>query len=187
MPGSPTPNACATRTGDYAYRTDGTTQAKSSVREPTNSGKRPSPSHHCEGHPWLGHAWRAGCGETRTSGSEWGMKKPALATGQGASSLLYLCPKGPLALGCRLRRSADSQFAHISSGARVSLACRAAVLSDASACVRELSTRGLKPPAASVHDSPLAPGAGSPMRRLAALFTALCALIIVAFAEIEAS
>ena len=35
------------------------------------------------------HAWRAGCGETRTSGSEWGMKKPASATGQGASSLLY--------------------------------------------------------------------------------------------------
>ena len=36
-----------------------------------------------------GHAWRAGCGETRTSGSERGMKKPAPATGQGASSLLY--------------------------------------------------------------------------------------------------
>ena len=37
-----------------------------------------------------GHAWRAGCGETRTSGSERGMKKPTPATGQGASSLLYL-------------------------------------------------------------------------------------------------
>jgi len=51
-PGSPIPSACAIQTGDYAYRTDGTTQMKSSAREPTSSGKRPSPSHHCEGHPW---------------------------------------------------------------------------------------------------------------------------------------
>lgn len=39
------------------------------------------------------HAWRAGCGETRTSGSERGMKKPVPATGQGASSLL--CRRQP--------------------------------------------------------------------------------------------
>src|SRR5262249_10662692 len=41
------------------------------------------------------HAWRAGCGETRTSGSERGMKKPASETGQGASSLLYRKPAQP--------------------------------------------------------------------------------------------
>jgi len=45
--GSPTPSVCATRTGDYAYRTDGTTQPNASAREPTSSGKRPSPSHRC--------------------------------------------------------------------------------------------------------------------------------------------
>ena len=50
-----------------------------------------------------GHAWRAGCGETRTSGSERAMKKPAPATGQGASSLLYSTgPRhGPLTLPLR--------------------------------------------------------------------------------------
>jgi len=45
--GSPTPSVCATRTGDYAYRTDGTTQPNASAREPTSSGKRPSPSQRC--------------------------------------------------------------------------------------------------------------------------------------------
>ena len=37
-----------------------------------------------------GYAWRAGCRETCTSGSARGMKKPTPATGQGASSLLYI-------------------------------------------------------------------------------------------------
>ena len=50
-PGSLTPNRCGTRTGDYAYRMDGTTQKKSSAREPISSGRRPSPSLHCEGPP----------------------------------------------------------------------------------------------------------------------------------------
>ena len=36
-----------------------------------------------------GHAWRAGCLETCTSGSEGGMKKPAVPKRQGASSLPY--------------------------------------------------------------------------------------------------
>src|SRR6185436_20214138 len=50
-PGLLTPSACATRTGDCAYRMDGTTQTKSSAREPISSGKQPSPSHRCEGTP----------------------------------------------------------------------------------------------------------------------------------------
>ena len=44
-----------------------------------------------------GCARRAGCGETRTSGSESGMAKPTPETGQGAPSRLYTeisAPKG---------------------------------------------------------------------------------------------
>ena len=52
-PGSPTPSGCCSRIGAYAYRTDGTPpRTSTSAREPISSGRRPTPSHRCEGHPW---------------------------------------------------------------------------------------------------------------------------------------
>jgi RNA-directed DNA polymerase len=53
LPSSPTPNACDTRTGAFAYRTDGTPlRTSTSERELTSSGRLPTPSPRCEGHPW---------------------------------------------------------------------------------------------------------------------------------------
>lgn len=52
-------------------------------------GSDPRPRNTLRATRGFGHAWRAGCGETRTSGLERGMKKPDPATGQGGSSLLY--------------------------------------------------------------------------------------------------
>jgi hypothetical protein len=56
-------------------------------------------------------ARRAGCGETRTSGSESGMAKPTPKTGQGAPSRLYTEPQPPRPgwLFCACRRSATAQ------------------------------------------------------------------------------
>ncbi len=54
LPSSPTPNACDTRTGAFAYRTDGTPlRTSTSERELTSSGRLPTPSPRCESHPWL--------------------------------------------------------------------------------------------------------------------------------------
>ena len=80
-PSSPRPISSASPTGAYEYR-----MALGGVQHPrvfvrATRGNR--------------HAWRAGCRETCTSGSGRGMKKPAPATGPGASSLLYAAPLQP--------------------------------------------------------------------------------------------
>src|SRR5260370_18605802 len=43
----------------------------------------------CDNNRNLGCAWKAGCGETRTSGLGRGVRRPTIARWRGASLLLY--------------------------------------------------------------------------------------------------
>ncbi len=96
-PGSPTPSGCCSRIGAYAYRTDGTPpRTSTSAREPTSSGRRPTPSHRCEGHPWPRPRM-----ESRMRGNShvrFGAGDEETCLGEGARRFIPTLPENPSAL-----------------------------------------------------------------------------------------